>query len=97
MGSQVSRPDRRAALNGLRKHPIAAQGCAMQSDHPKSGPQAAVAGPEKSSPMAALASDLSDLVDRLESDWEMRGAVSPEAAERLHQLLERARDICDGA
>ena len=46
------------------------------------------------SSMAALAKDLSALVERFEMDWKRRGVVTPEAAEELHGLVEHARHIC---
>lgn len=43
--------------------------------------------------LAALAEELEVLVDRLEADWDR---VTPEIAEQLHDLLNRAQEICAG-
>ena len=44
--------------------------------------------------LAALATDLSALVDRFEADWKEHGIVAGDLAEELHELLKRAQHIC---
>jgi len=43
--------------------------------------------------LALLTKELSDVIDRIEIDWNDRGIVRSETAERLHKLVKFARRI----
>jgi hypothetical protein len=51
---------------------------------------------ESENQTAALAAELTTLVDRLEADWRLRGVVDQANADQLHKLHDRAARLFDG-